>query len=94
MDWVKFNATWRKTYTIDTSDLGVDNDTVLELYDSTGSGCWQRTTIASTAYRLPASSSWVATSTGVFYIKVSHEDSEGGCAGYEYNLVVREVELY
>ena len=90
VDWVKFNATWGKTYTISTSGLGTENDTVLELYDSTGTG-WLADNDDCTPGNLASClNNWVAPSTGVFYIKVTQKEAEGGCADYEYNLRLSE----
>src|SRR5690606_15438002 len=41
-DWVRFSAVAGGTYTIQTSNLGVNSDTVLTLYDANGRTVLQR----------------------------------------------------
>ncbi len=83
-DWVRFTATSGITYTIATSNVGADADTVLSLYNrcdeppadtsdpSFGNG-------AELVFEAPA--------TGAYYLKVSHHDaSYGPSAGYELSI--------
>jgi|GEM_PF-2516334 len=82
VDWIKFNATWGKTYTISASNLGINNDTYLELYNTNGT--------QKLAENDDNIANWAAPATGVYYIKVSNAADEGGCEGYEYDLAVKE----
>ena len=92
VDWIKFNATWGKLYDIEAIGQVSGNDTYLELYDSTGSLPLQSNDDCTLGH--PDSGSclmdWVATATGVFYVKVSNAQTQGGCYDYEYHLSVLE----
>jgi hypothetical protein len=89
VDWVKFQTTAGKTYTITTSSLGVNNDTVLELYDTNGLSLLATNDDCVTGNPASCINNWVAPTTGVYYVKVSNAQNKGGCSGYEYNLAVQ-----
>ncbi len=90
IDWVKFNAAWGKIFSITTSNLGVSNDTVLELYDQTGSGLLATNDNCTSGSTASCINDWVAPPGGVFYIKINHKNGQGGCVGYNYDLAVKE----
>lgn len=90
VDWVKFNATKNKLYTISTSSLGVSNDTALELYDASGQYLGVSNDNCGAGVLFSCITDWPAPATGVFYLKVYNPNSEGGCTGYQYDLTVKE----
>jgi hypothetical protein len=90
-DWVKFSVIAGSTYTITTSNLGTNNDTVLELYDTNG------TTMLTWNDDCPGSglasciNNWPGPDSGTYFIKVRNYSGAGGCTGYGYDLgVVRD----
>jgi len=91
-DWVVFRATESMTYTIQTSDLGGTNDTMLELYDEGilyDSGHAPLRTNDDYVNDLPVSRIvWQAPDDDDYYIKVSPFDSRVGGCGVTYALEV------
>lgn len=84
-DWIVFGATAGYLYRIETFNLASCSDTVLELYNSSGTllaynddggGGW--------ASRID----WTAPSSGNFYVKVRHYSSAayGACTAYEVRV--------
>jgi hypothetical protein len=87
VDWVKFDATTGTTYTIQTSGLSGDNDTVLRLYDAS------MEEIASDdddpAYPPASRIDWTATSGGTYFVEVVHFNRfAGGGDDLSYSLKV------
>jgi len=79
VDWAQFVVTAGSVYTITTSNLGANNDTVLELYDTDG------TTELASNDDCPGSglasciNNWTAPSTDSYFIKVRrHLNGAGG----------------
>ncbi len=91
VDWVKFSATWGKTYNITTTSLGSNSDTTLELYDLTGQGLLATTDNCNSGTSASCINNWVAPPGGTFYIKISNKNNGGGCTGYNYSLAVQET---
>ena len=87
-DWVEFSATAGRVYTITTSNLGDDNDTYLELYDTNGSSRLAYDDDSGGNYS--SKIVWTAPASGTYYVKVRHYSNQGGCTGYEYDLDVTE----
>ncbi|MFC1856732.1 pre-peptidase C-terminal domain-containing protein [Thermodesulfobacteriota bacterium] len=86
IDWFKFNAQAEFAYQIESANLSDSADTIINLYgpdgvtpvlsdDDSGQGLGSRIV-------------WTAEATGIYYIKVSHFESEGTGA---YDLFIQEV---
>jgi len=89
VDWVKFEAVAGSTYTIMTSNLISDTDTVLILYpadilvdpytralannDDYGAGWGSRIV-------------WCASEGGIHYVQVREFFNRGGCLGYDISV--------
>ncbi len=84
--WASFNATAGVSYTIGASNLGPNADTVLSLYAPDGT-----TLLASNDdYNdsLASQIGWQASSSGTYYIKVTHWSPNVGGCGTTYDLSV------
>ncbi len=83
VDWVRFEALTDTVYTIQTLNLGPDNDTVLQLYDSEGKEVASDDDDLDNASNILASRiDWAITTTnvGTYYVKVApFNRSIGGC---------------
>ncbi len=69
-DWIGFNATTGVAYTIETSNLGPDADTVIDLVDNFGGVLATDDDGAVQAYA--SRLNFVATYTGLYYVQVRH----------------------
>ncbi|MDY7077535.1 MAG: pre-peptidase C-terminal domain-containing protein [Chloroflexota bacterium] len=72
-DWIQFFAVENKTYTITTSHLPADVDTVLQLYDTDGETMLEE----NDDYMLHSDASrivWTAHATGWYYVRITHFD--------------------
>ena len=87
-DWVKFTMTAGMAYTITTSALGTQSDTILELYST--NGLTLLTSNDNCTLGNPASciKGWTVPTTGVYYVRVRNASGNGGCADYDYQLAV------
>jgi hypothetical protein len=83
-DWVAFSARAGITYTIETSAVEEDGDTVLDLYDTCGAPpIASDDPISATVARIV----WHCTTSGTYYAKVSHHDGDYGPAtDYELSI--------
>lgn len=86
VDWVFFTV-GPATYTIETTDLGVDADTVIELFDDAGNQL-----AANDDYDVGGDSRihYRFSSGGTYYLKVSPHTPNRYGAGTEYSLTVYE----
>jgi uncharacterized delta-60 repeat protein len=75
-DWVRFNACSGSPFTIETSNLGLAADTVLELYDSDCDTLLSSDDNGGTG--LGSLINWVAPADGVYHIRVFQADSSSG----------------
>lgn len=85
-DWVKFYATAGETYTVTTSNLGSNCDTVIEVYGTDGS-----TLLASRddgGIGEDEMLDWPSPAVGVYYVKVLHHNPAAYGEGNEYDLKV------
>jgi hypothetical protein len=83
-DWVQFAARAGITYTIETSAVGADGDTVLALYPACG-----QPPIATDdpATARAARIVWPCTISGLYSVKVNHADADyGGETGYDLSI--------
>jgi len=83
VDWVKFTTTANKIYTIETLNLGNNNDTVIRLYDRNGNYLGMDDDGGSgraSKVRLRTSGS------ATFYVKVNHHSSSTSGTGTEYDV--------
>jgi C1A family cysteine protease/predicted secreted protein len=85
VDWIKFTVTAGNAYTITTSNLEANNDTVLELYDTDGTTKLKDDDCVGLASCI---NNWIAPGDGTYFIKVGHSTGQGDCAGYGYDLAV------
>jgi hypothetical protein len=85
VDWAKLSVTAGTAYTITTTGLGVNNDTLLELYGTDGTSLLASNDNCGVG---PASciNNWTATGSGTYFVRVRQAANQGGCAGYSYNL--------
>ncbi|MCO6450764.1 MAG: pre-peptidase C-terminal domain-containing protein, partial [Caldilineales bacterium] len=83
-DWVKFTATGGITYTIATSNVGPDGDTVLRLYNQ----CNEPPAGSSDpTFGNGAQMVFQAPSTGEYFLRVRHHDADyGPAASYELSI--------
>ena len=84
-DWVSFPAQQGITYTLSTSNVGADGDTVLLLYNE----CAQPTPSASgdPSFGNGVDLVFEAPESGIYYLKVKHhDDTYGADAGYELSV--------
>jgi len=86
-DWVWFEAVEGATYTIETSNLGGDNDTVLGLYDGSENKITSNDDAAPDNL-LVSRIVWKATADGTYYVKVSPFDRRVGGCDVSYDLQV------
>lgn len=84
-DWVRFSATTGTAYVIETSNLGPASDTVLELYNGSGTRLAYNDDYGGT---LASRISWIAPSSGTFFVKVRHYNSRAYGAATAYDLRV------
>ncbi len=84
-DWVRFSATAGTAYVIETLNLGPASDTVLELYDGSGTRLAYNDDYGGT---LASRISWIAPSGGTFFVKVRHYRSSAYSAATAYDLRV------
>lgn len=86
-DYLSFEATAGKAYTIETHDLGAEIDPIIYLYDSQG----QELAHDDDGADEPLASRivWLAPSSGLYYVMVRDlgEDSTGIAAGYSISVV-------
>lgn len=82
VDWFKFNALAGQTYTIVTTNVGPDGDTVLSLYNV----CDQPPLASNDpAFGRGAEIVWEAPNDGIYYVKVQHHDATyGPDTSYEF----------
>ncbi len=84
-DWVRFSATAGTTYVIETLNLAQASDTVLELYNGSGTRLAYNDDYGGT---LASRISWIAPSSGTFFVKVRHYRSSAYGAATAYDLRV------
>ena len=87
VDWAQFVVTAESAYTITTSNLGANNDTVLELYDTDG------TTKLDENNECPESegsciSNWNAPNTDTYFIKIRRHLDDTGSGSLKIYLPV------
>jgi len=89
-DWLSFEATQGTTYLIETSNLGLEIDTVILLYDENGEELAQDDDGADEprASRI----TWTAEETGTVHILVHDYKDNRAQPGMQYDISVREVE--
>ncbi|MFM8320859.1 MAG: pre-peptidase C-terminal domain-containing protein [Chloroflexota bacterium] len=91
-DWVKFSASAGQVYTLTTTLLGSENDTVLELYDTNGT---TRLEVNDDCGGLGSCiRKWTAPAAGTYYARVYNYHGEGGCPGYDYRLALARSSLF
>jgi hypothetical protein len=76
-DWINFNACTGRTYTIETSSLGLNTDTVLELYDTDCASLLASDNDGGTGFA-SLIAGWVAPADGTYHIKVLQFDGTFG----------------
>ncbi len=83
-DWVEFTARAGITYTIETTGVGVDGDTVLTLYGDCGEPpIASDDPDAGTVARIV----WYCTTSGVYSVKVNHHSADyGPAASYDLSI--------
>ena len=86
-DWVWFEAVEGVTYTIETSNLGGDNDTVLGLYDGSENEITSNDDDEPDNL-LVSKIVWPATMNGTYYVKVSPFDRRVGGCDVSYDLEI------
>lgn len=84
MDWVKFTAA-PGPYLIETNNLGLEADPVLELYDANGARLAANDDFADGA---AARISYIFSDSQTYFIKISHFNPVAYGAGTEYSLKV------
>ncbi len=82
-DWVRFSATAGTAYVIETLNLAQASDTVLELYNGSGTRLAYNDDYGGT---LASRISWIAPSGGTFFVKVRHYRSSAYGAATTYDL--------
>jgi len=86
VDWVQFEAQEGVTYTIQTSNLGPNADTILQLYDQDAT-----TFLVSdddSGEGLASQIIWTAPASGIYYLLVRQYDPDIGGSGTNYNLSI------
>lgn len=87
-DWVQFSATAGSTYLIETLNLGVLSDTVLELYDGSGNRlAYNDDNGSSRASRI----TWNAPASATFFVRVFNYHSAAYGAATAYDLRVTAI---
>ena len=88
-DWLKFNATSGSTYALETSNLGIRADTVLTLYDTTGTRPERvNDDFGST---LASRIEFTASTTGTYFIRVTHFSPNVAGDGTNYDFRIQLV---
>lgn len=87
-DWVSFTAKKGVTYSINTSNLGPNADTVLSLYGTDGATLL--TTNDDSNGTLASLITWKAPANGTYYAQVTNWDPLVGGCGTDYNLAVQQ----
>ncbi len=82
-DWVRFSATGGTTYIIETLNLGATSDTVLELYNGSGTRLAYNDDYGGT---LASRINWTAPASATFFVKVRHYNSSVAGATTNYDL--------
>lgn len=87
-DWAKFTVTASETYTITTSNLGTNADTILELYDTNGTSLLDSNDDCPGGGLESCINGWSDPDAGTYFIRVLQVGGTGGATGYEYDLAV------
>jgi streptogramin lyase len=85
-DWVKFYGRAEETYEIKASNLGSDNDAVIELYDTDGFALLAQ--VNNPGAGVDELLNWTFTLDGTYYVKVKHSDPSVFGVNTEYDLEV------
>jgi hypothetical protein len=91
IDYVKFTAQQNYTYTIKTSKVAADNDTVLYLYNPACDTIltWNDNDLVDPVNAPFSRIDWVCPTTDIYFVKVKRFDDTGGCEDeYEYKLQI------
>ena len=88
-DWLKFNATGGRSYTIETSDLGPESDTYLYLYDTNGTTEIKHDDDSGVG--LASKINWYCGDSGTYYIMVRHFSNSVSGPETRYNISVVQV---
>lgn len=89
-DWVRFTATAGTNYRLETLNLAVSNDTLLELYASNGTTLVQSNDNGgiNRASRIE----FVPTASGTYYVRVRHPNAFRGDPAHTYDLRIRAAD--
>lgn len=85
-DWVAFNATANTQYVIETTKVGPEGDTLLELYDPNNTFIQRNDDFSQD---VNSRISFTANQSGVYRVKVQHFNQTTYGTGTEYNISVR-----
>jgi hypothetical protein len=88
-DWIRFEAVAGKEYTLITSDLGPNADTILELYDQDAT-TFLLADDDSGGEALASQIIWTAPASGIYYLLVRQYNSDIGGSGTNYNLSISQ----
>ena len=86
-DWVRFTASANTSYVIETSNVGPEGDTLVELYDATGTKLAGNDDYAT---GIASQLVYEAPSDGTYYAKVQAYSPKQYGDGTEYSLSIRE----
>ncbi|MBF0549960.1 MAG: carboxypeptidase regulatory-like domain-containing protein [Deltaproteobacteria bacterium] len=85
-DWVKFYGAMGEVYTIKTSNLGSNCDTVIELYDSDGATLLRK--VDNGGPGEPETLEWTCPKESLYYVRVYDADPRAFEYGTQYDLAV------
>ena len=88
-DWVKFDATSGRQYTIETANLGSGSDTYMYLYSTNGST--QLAEDDDGGGGLASRIGWTAPGNGTYYVRVRHYSSSASGSNTNYDISVRDT---
>jgi hypothetical protein len=87
-DWAKFTVTASEIYSITTSNLGTNADTVLGLYDTDGTSLLAANDDCPGGGLESCINGWSDPDAGTYFIRVVELNDTGGPTGYGYDLAV------
>jgi hypothetical protein len=88
VDWAKFTVSANVPYTATTSNLGINTDTILELYDTDGTSLLVTNDDCPGFGLASCINNWSDPNSGTYFIRVRQFGATGGCTGYGYGLTV------
>jgi hypothetical protein len=83
VDWTQFTAAAGKTYTIETSNLDVNSNTVLQLYGTDGKTLLDSNDDCPGGGVESCINDWAASGNGAYYVKVSNKSGASANSGYD-----------